>query len=201
MITNETFDLFAPNAPLTYAKLFEKERQSSSVTTPLRLAHFLAQIHHESLGLTRLVESFYYRPERLTLLFSSIPNIQYATALLKGGAKAVANRIYANRLGNGSEASGDGWKYRGSGFIQLTGRDNFRLFGNLINLPLEEDPDLARQPEIAVRIAYAYWDYKKLSPLADLDNVREITRLINGNALLGLRERAALVEQAKKIWK
>src|SRR5260370_19575647 len=117
----------------------------------------MGQIYVESAGLTRMEESLHYRdPARLVSLFRAVKDTADATALIAQGPEAIANRVYANRLGNGSQASGDGWRYRGSGYIQLTGRDNYRKFGTKGNIDLVEDPNLVRPPPTAARGPFRY---------------------------------------------
>jgi len=112
----------------------------------------------------------------------------------------IANRVYANRIGNGDEASGDGWRYRGRGFIQLTGRANYRSIGSRLGLNLEDDPDIvASDPVIALQVAANYWDSRGLNAVADQDDVYEVTRLINGG-LNGIDDRKQLLGVAKSIW-
>lgn len=124
-----------------------------------------------------------------------------AKALIKGGPEAIANRVYANRLGNGNEASGDGWRYRGSGYKQLTGRSNYKEIGGIVHLDLEGNPELAREPKAAAQVAFAFWDARHCSPLADLGDVEGVTEKVNGPAKLGLVERRAATLKALGIWK
>jgi putative chitinase len=204
MITSETLRKFAPKIkdPEIHANALENARKDSSVTTPRRLCHFLGQIFVETGGFTSMVENLNYKdPKRLDALFSAVRGIDDARTLIRLGPEAIANRVYANRLGNGNEESGDGWRYRGSGYKQLTGRSNYRDIGNIVNLDIEGNPDLAREHKAAARIAFAFWDAKKCSPLADLGDVEGITEKINGPAKLGLAERRNATFRALNIWK
>ena len=124
MLTAETLARFAPRCALPgmHADALERTRAGSSVTTPAHLAAFLGQVYVETAGFTRLVENMRYRtPEHLDAVFGSVKGYQDAAALIRKGDRAIANRVYANRLGNGNEASGDGWAFRGSGYLQVTG--------------------------------------------------------------------------------
>ena len=203
MITAELLRRLAPrikDAEL-HAEALEQARLISSITTRRRLCLFLGQIFVETGGFTAMVENLNYtRPERLDAIFSKVKGIEDAKALIKRGKEAIANRVYAGRLGNGDEASGDGWRFRGSGYKQLTGRANYREIGQLIGLDLEGQPELAREPASAARIACAFWDSRGCSELADNGDVEAITARINGPAKLGLAERQQASAKAIAIW-
>lgn len=205
MITTEKLRKFCSKLPVEeaekHAAALEQARQQSTVDSPRRLAHFVGQLFVECGAFRRLEESFAYKPERLDLVFKAVKGIDDAKKLLAQGPEAVANRVYANRNGNGDEQSGDGWKYRGSGYIQLTGRGNFEKFGEIVGIDIVKTPDLARQPETAAKLAFAFWDAKGLSPLADAGDLEGITKKINGPAMLGLADRREAVLKAMAIWK
>jgi putative chitinase len=204
MITAARLSQFAPqvgDAAATHAAALEAARVNSSVNTPQRLSHFMGQIYVESAGFTRLEENLNYRnPARLVALFRAVKDTADATALIAQGPQAIANRVYANRMGNGNEASGDGWRYRGSGYIQLTGRDNYTRFGTNVNMDLVGSPDLVRQPPTAAQVAYEYWDSTGCSALADAGDIEGITRKINGPAEAGLQDRRDATARAMNIW-
>lgn len=205
MITPDLLKKFAPKAktPEIHAEVLEAARRGSEIDTARRLAHFMGQIFVETGGFTAMVENMNYRdPARLDGLFGNIVGIDDARALIARGPEAIANRAYGNRrdLGNGPEASGDGWRYRGSGYKQLTGRANYRKFGAIVGVPIEDDPELAREPYSAARIAVAYWTAVGCSAPADRGDVVKVTRLINGNKLVGLKEREAATYRALGIW-
>lgn len=204
MITAETLHKFAPKLadPELHTRALEAARKTSSVTTARRLCHFMGQIFVETGGFTSMVENLNYRnPKRLDAIFSAVHGIEDARALIQRGPEAIANRVYANRLGNGNEASGDGWRYRGSGYKQLTGRSNYRKIGGIVNIDLEGKPELARDPQAAAAIAFAFWDATQCSPLADRGDVEGVTAKINGPTKLGLAERRAATFRALGIWK
>jgi putative chitinase len=167
------------------------------IDTKQRLSHFLAQLCHESGNLKVLSENLNYSAERLLQVFPKYFNKSNVNQYARKHEK-IANRVYCNRMGNGTELSGDGWKYRGRGYIQLTGKDNYRLFGKLINVDLLTNPDLAAQPKYAMLIAGAYWNYKKLNQYADADDITTITKKINGGTN-GLSDRTKQYNRIKGI--
>ncbi|HEJ2200336.1 TPA: glycoside hydrolase family 19 protein, partial [Pseudomonas aeruginosa] len=131
------------------------------ITSPVRAAAFLAQVGHESSQLTRLVENLNYSAQGLAATWPSRyvgadgqPNA--LAQRLARNPRAIANNAYASRNGNGDEASGDGWRYRGRGLLQITGRANYRAAGAGLGQPLEQEPELLEQPEWAV-ISAAWW--------------------------------------------
>jgi putative chitinase len=204
MITTETIRKFAPGTkiPEVHAQALEAARRNSSVNTARRLCHFMGQIFVETGGLAHMIENLNYKnPQRLDAIFKSVRGIEDAKALIARGQVAIGNRVYANRLGNGNEASGDGFLYRGSGYKQLTGRANYRDIGRSVGIDLERDPELARRPAEAAKVAFAFWDARGCSALADTGDLDEITKRINGPAKLGLAERRMATFKAMRIWK
>jgi len=180
------------------------------VHTHFRRAHFIAQVAHESGSFKQMVENLNYSdPERIARIFRrpfdldrdgllDPEEIEFAKKFTRK-PEALANRAYANRIGNGDETSGDGWRYRGRGLIQLTGRDNYRLRGASLGVDLVGDPNKAADPAIATEIALDFWRSKKCNDAADLDDVEKVTRLINGG-VNGLDDRKRLTERAKTIF-
>jgi putative chitinase len=171
---------------------------AGGITTNIRLRHFLAQCAHESAGLTRFTENLNYSEKGLRKIFPK----HFDAAAARDYARQperIANRAYANRLGNGDETSGDGWRYRGRGIFQLTGRANYRTFGAQVGVTLEDEPDRAAEPAIAVQVAIAYWNDRHLSDRADADDIEGVTRGINGGTI-GLEDRKRLLAKAKTIW-
>jgi putative chitinase len=173
------------------------------ITGSRRMAAFLAQIAHESGQLARLAENLNYTAKRLMQVWPSrFPTLDKAIKYEKNPEK-LANHVYAGRLGNGDEASGDGWRFRGRGLIQLTGRGNYRAAGQGIGLPLEEQSELLGQPEAAALSAAWFWKSHGLNELADdqsndNENFKTITKRINGDTV-GLQERIAFWERAKTV--
>ena len=182
-----------------------------------RVAHFLSQLATESGELKYTVENLNYSAESLQRVFRKyFPTIALANQYARKPEK-IANRVYANRIGNGDEASGDGWRFRGHGLIQITGRANYQAYldhlhqianvpnsgnGYFANLTIDELPDLLAKPEHAVRSACWFWQTNGLNTLADgqADEAvcEAITRRINGGTN-GLTQRKAYFYRAKML--
>ena len=169
------------------------------IDTPARMAAFAAQLAHESGQLQRWTENLNYRWARLRQVFPKYFTSDAQAQAFDRQPERIANRVYASRLGNGPEASGDGWRYRGRGPIQLTGRDNYRACGSAIAVDLEGDPDLLATPGPGCLAAAWFWARNGLNALADAGDFVTITRRINGG-LNGLAERRAFWEQAKVVF-
>ena len=190
----------------TQARLFEAPLIAAcarfGIDTPLRQAAFVAQCAHESRLFTTLEEGLYYRtPERICSIFrSTVPTLAIARNLACN-PKLLANRVYANRNGNHDEASGDGWRYRGRGLIQLTGRTNYTRAATDLGRPYVDQPDLVLEPADACLTAGWFWNAGKLNALADASRIDDITRAINGAAMAGADERRRLFEAALVAFK
>jgi putative chitinase len=169
--------------------------------TPLRLAHFLAQCDHESGGFRYVVENLNYSAEGLIKTFGK----RFAGVAERYARKpeAIANRAYADRLGNGNESSGDGWRYIGRGYIQITGKDNYKHAGFCLGRNFLENPDLVAQ---AYPLATAAWFFKYNDIWRICDRgateqvVKEVTRRVNGGTI-GLEERIKLFNKYWEILK
>ena len=153
--------------------------QEFLINTPVRQAAFLAQTAHESIGYSCLVENLNYSAEALQKTWPARFPKELATLVARQPEK-IANIAYANRLGNGNELSGDGWRYRGRGIMQITGRDNYKACGTALGLDLLVSPQLLEQPLHAFRSAGWFWKSRNLNEFADKDDLRELTRRING---------------------
>jgi len=165
--------------------------------SPARLAMWIAQCGHESGGFKRLVENLNYSADALRKTWAQrFPTDEVAQRYARQPER-IANYVYADRIGNGSEASGDGWKYRGRGLIQITGRENYRACGAALGVDLEAEPDLLASDRWAALSAGWFWDVKKLGPPADAGNLELVTRRINGG-LKGLEDRRERWERAKR---
>lgn len=169
-----------------------------NIDTPHRIAAFVAQCAHESGEFTTLKENLNYRATSLVRVWPrSFPNITIANQYANK-PEAIANRTYANRMGNGSEASGDGWKYSGKGLIQLTGKTNYQAFADSIDTDLSEISDYLLTFEGAVQSAAFFWETNNLNALADVGDILTMTKRINGGTL-GLDDRLAQYNSAIQI--
>jgi putative chitinase len=158
------------------------------INTPQRVAAFLAQCAHESGGFRALKENLNYRAATLRKVFPKyFPNDQIA-AQFAGKQEMIANKVYANRMGNGDEASGDGFRYCGRGLIQLTGKNNYQLFAESIETPVEDIPHYLATFEGAVQSACWFWESNNLNQWADKGDILTMTKRINGGTI-GLEDR------------
>ena len=161
---------------------------AAEITTPLRLAHFLAQVATETGGLARLEEGLSYTAERLCAVWPTrFPTLAAAKPFARN-PKALAEKVYGGRLGN--VRPGDGWRYRGGGALQTTGRTNYRAAG------FEADPERLRTPGPALAAALTYWVDHDCNALADADDVEALRRRVNGGTI-GLSECRAYLAKAK----
>jgi putative chitinase len=169
------------------------------INTPQRISMFLAQIGHESGGLTKLHENLNYKAARLSQIFPKyfrdVDPDDYAN-----NPEKIANRVYCNRMGNGNEASGDGYRFRGRGAVQLTGRSNYTSCGEDLEVDLIANPDYLETPEGAIRSAAWFWDQHDLNDWADKGDVVTVTKKINGGTI-GLDERKELYNEALTIFR
>jgi len=167
---------------------------------PNRLHFFLAQVAHESGGLSVIEENLKYSAKRMTEIWPSrFPTLASAEPFA-GNPEALANKVYASRMGNGPPESGDGWKYRGRGYIQITGRDGYRAIGNAIGVNLENDPDRASDPDDALRVACGFWKWKNINAACDEGDFLKVTRLVNGGTT-GQADREAWLAKVRKVLK
>lgn len=161
------------------------------ITTVQRVAAFLAECAHESLDFTVLQENLNYKPETLMKVWPHyFPSADIAQAYGHNPEK-IANRAYANRMGNGPEESGDGYRYCGRGIVQITGKDNYRQCSQDLYQDdrLLDSPEWFHSPEGALWSACWFWHRNNLNPLADQDDINQISHRINGGTL-GQEERA-----------
>lgn len=170
------------------------------INSPLRACHILAQLLHESGNLRHTEENLNYSAEGLLKTFPKYFTAEQAKEYARKPQK-IASRVYANRMGNGNEASGDGWKYRGRGLIQLTGFTNvsdYNKSGWCVGNPVENPDLLSKYPE-CLKSAFWFWSDKGLNAYADRDDIETITKKINGG-LNGYANRQFLLRRLKKEW-
>ena len=168
------------------------------IATPKRVAAFMAQCSHESGGFKTLKENLNYKAESLCKVFPKyFPNIELANQYAHQQEK-IANKVYGSRMGNGNEASGDGYRYCGRGLIQLTGKDNYTAFAESIETPVEELPEYLSTFEGAVQSACWFWETNNLNQYADNGDILTMTKRINGGTI-GLSDRQAHYTHALHI--
>lgn len=172
------------------------------INTPERVAAWLAQTAHESGYFKFLKENLNYRATSLRKVFGKyFPTDALAEdyASRPNKQEAIANRVYANRMGNGDEASGDGFRYLGRGLIQLTGKNNYTLFAASIDTPLEEIPEYLQTFEGAVQSACWFWDQNNLNRFADTRDIVTMSKRINGGTI-GMEDRIMKYEKCLKMF-
>lgn len=173
------------------------------ISTPLRQAHFLAQTGHESAGFLKVEEGLNYSENALTAMFGKRITAEQAraygrNAMHPANQKMIASIIYANRNGNGDINSGDGYRYRGRGLIQITGKANYEALVKQLGADVVANPDLLLGYRFAAISAAAWWKNHGLNELADSDDVTRITRVINGGTH-GLDDRKSRLSKSKGI--
>jgi putative chitinase len=188
-----------------WIKALNEAMERFEIDTPQRAAAFLAQIAHESGELRRLVEDLNYSAKRLMQVWPKRFPTLAKTRQYERNPEKLANYVYANRLGNGDEASGDGWKFRGRGLIQVTGRGNYQTAAKALELALGQQPELLEQPGPAALSAAQFWQSHGLNEFADDRNNENddadfvtISIRINGGRA-GLNERRRYWQKAKSV--
>ena len=181
---NETFDRFG-------------------ISTPVQQASWIGQCGHECGNFKILEENLMYRAATLLKLFPKTPKRAWGftpeeAAAYERQPQRIANRIYGNRMGNRDEASGDGWRFRGSGFLQLTGHANFYHAGKALGEDFVMQPDLVATPQYAALSAGFFWNTQKLNQYADTKDLRTMTKKINGG-YIGLNDRERHFNQALAV--
>ena len=158
------------------------------INTPHRIAAFIAQCAHESGGFRFIKENLNYKAASLRTVFGKyFPTDALANAYAKR-PEMIANRVYASRMGNGDEHSGDGWRYCGRGLIQLTGKDNYTFFAGSLGISESEAAEYLATFEGAAQSACFFWEQNNLNRFADANDVKGLTRAINGGQI-GLEDR------------
>jgi len=182
-----------------YIDDLEKELPKYGIAeSRLRLAHFFAQVMHESGSMRFDMENLNYSAKALRQVFGKYFKTKKQAENYARQPEKIANKVYANRIGNGKEPRGDGWKYRGRGLIQLTGKNNYRAFSKWIgDKNIMDDPDLV-DSTYAVHSAVFFWERNKLNRLADKDDIDAVTKKINGGDN-GLAHRKELLNKANGL--
>jgi putative chitinase len=169
------------------------------INTPQRVAAFLAQCAHESGGFRALKENLNYKAASLRRVFPKyFPDDAIANAYANKG-EMIANRVYASRMGNGDEQSGDGFRYCGRGLIQLTGKQNYTLFAGSLDMAVEDVPEYLGTFEGAVQSACYFWESTNLNQYADTGDILTMTKRINGGTI-GLEDRQKHYNHALHIF-
>jgi putative chitinase len=197
--------------PDKWLEVIKNTCQEFEINTPERIASFLAQTAHESAGYTMLEENLNYSDVTMAAVWANrfavidpatkkpkkdekgknIPNA-FAKALHRK-PELIANAVYSNRMGNGTIESGEGWKHRGMGLKQLTGKDNHKRCGEALGVDFVSNPALLLEPNNAARSAGWFWKTNNLSKFADVEDIKGMTQKINGG-LIGYDQRKALYD-------
>ena len=196
MITLELLQHMCPQTHQSILEMFvqplnDVAKHYDMLENPKRVAAFVAQVAHESAGFTATQENLKYKAASLMKTFHKyFPTMALALAYERKPEK-IANRVYANRMGNGDENSGDGWMFHGRGLIQLTGRDNYTRFANAIGKSVEDTTTYMETATGATASAGWFWHVNKLNAYCDSDNFVMLTRRINGGTI-GIDDRKRL---------
>jgi putative chitinase len=199
MITLAQFKKFAPNSRYQqqwYDTLFGPQTELNGkslleeyqINTPKRVAAFLAQCAHESGGFVFVTENLNYSASGLMRIFKNYFKTPEIAKEYERNPQKIASRVYANRMGNGDEASQEGFKFRGRGILQLTGKDNYFWFAASLEITPEQAAEYLETFEGAAQSACWFWETNKLNALADAGDIRQMTKRINGG-YIGLEDR------------
>lgn len=193
-------DIFpaAAQSPMNLDQIVETINASPFLTTVDRMAGFLAQAAHESAQFKLVRENLNYSAEGLLRTFPKYFKTAADAAAYARQPVKIGNRVYANRMGNGNEASGDGYKFRGRGFFQITGKENYTNCGKDLGLDLLVTPESLERTVAATESALWFWKTKNLNRFADANDIRGMTKAINGG-YNGLDERTYYYLRAKKV--
>lgn len=201
MITSEIIASVLPKSRAadraSWAAILTETCSVWGIDTPASVSMFLAQVGHESGQLRVMVENLNYSAEGLLNTWPGRFTPEAAAQYARQPAR-IANYVYANRGGNGDAASGDGWRYRGRGLIQLTGRANYARYAKEAARDVVSDPAMVERPDIAADAAGWFWAKANLNRFADAGHIEECTRRVNGG-LKGLDDRRAIWERARRV--
>lgn len=200
MITVERLLKLCPDADAkivgALAPPWDAALSAYGLTTRLQVCHCVGQFAYETAEFTKLEERLDYRAERIAEVF---PKLRARAADLEHDPEALGNAAYANRYGNGDEASGDGYRYRGRGPTMVTFKSNYEILGHAAGVDLVKSPELLSDPATGIVAALAFWRYRNCNSPADRDDAAEVTRRINGGDE-GLAGRQNLTNLAKAIF-
>lgn len=182
---------------------FNETFQRFGILTPAQQASWIGQCGHECGNFRILEENLNYKAPTLLKLFPKTPKRQWGftpeeAAAYEKQPQKIANRIYSNRMGNRDESSGDGWRFRGSGFLQLTGHSNFYHAGQALGVDFVMQPELVRTPMYAAQTAGWFWQTHKLNQYADSGDFVTMTKRINGGTI-GLEDRIKHINHALHV--
>jgi putative chitinase len=212
MITKDKLKALFPKSPDAMISALAEQaeplfKEFGLADSPNRMHFFLAQIGHESGGGATMEENLNYSaarmaqvwPGRFAVNSKAKPLVPNALAKsLDRNPQGLANNVYANRMGNGPPASGDGFRFRGRGLIQLTGRDGYDNVGKAAGIDLIAAPERASAPADALRVALGFWKWKKANPVCDTGDFTKLTQLVNGG-IIGIAERQAWLAKSRSI--
>jgi putative chitinase len=201
MIETKDFIKLYPNCsePEKWVKAMENVLSKYDIDTPERIAAFLSQCGHESGGWRVFSENLNYSSEALNIIFGKyFKRAGREAELYHRQPEFIANVVYANRMGNGSTKTGDGWKYRGRGPIQLTGKNNYHMFGKEMNVDITDPSVVSSNKETALLSAIWFWNKNNLNELADTQDIKAMTKKINGG-YNGLKDRIKHYKEAMKL--
>lgn len=192
-LLQKLFPSTAKDKLTAYVDVLNDKLAAHQINTRKRLACFLAQVGHESAGLSTRVENLNYSAAGLRATFPKYFHTDALAASYARQPERIANRVYSNRMGNGSEASGDGWRYRGKGLMQVTGKANHEAFAKWVGMTLDDATTYLLTVEGAVVGSIWFWQAHDLNALADTDQITAMTKKINGGTN-GLEDR-------KRLWR
>ena len=195
---NEFFEDTDEEILRQYVEYLNDVMEFYEINNKQRIAMFLAQVGHESGGLRTIKENLNYSADRLKVIFPKYFRGVDTASFAKNPEK-IANRVYASRMGNGDESSGDGYRYCGRGLIQLTGKSNYQAFAADMGWSLEDATAWLAEPEGACWSAGWFWDSRELNQWADKGDVLTVTKKINGGTI-GLEDRKSHYEAALEIF-
>ena len=199
-LTKEQLKQLLPKNPYIdqWYKALSQLLPDYEINTPQRIAAFIAQCAHESGGFLFLTENLNYKAESLLKVFPKYFKDMATAKAYEKNPQKIANKIYADRMGNGNEASGEGFKYRGRGLIQLTGKTNYTWFAASLQITPEEAAEYTQTFEGACQSACWFWETNGLNAFADKGDILGMTKKINGGTI-GLEDRKKHYEHALHV--